>query len=251
MLNKRNLGDVARTNTFRLDHQLAGYLAGSDIGPVSPTEYQGSCLDRGHQVASADRTASEADNQATFMMSNVVPQSAHLNRKVWVSFERFLRNAVLEQGKEIQILSGTGGYILGKTGINFDILVHSRNYKIAVIKPATTAKVPQEDMRLIAVEMPNLTSAGTNPVSDQSQACFDSAHLGRLDPESRSPYWRDFVTDLSRIEDITGLDYSYLYEIPAMTDEEMEQMILDQYTHSIQKFNLQSVIRNTLVGFAD
>ena len=71
-LTKKQLGNVKRSNVFRLDHDLEDYLAKFNRTGVKPDEYKGSCLDRGHQVASADRTALLSDNQATFMMSNMV-----------------------------------------------------------------------------------------------------------------------------------------------------------------------------------
>jgi endonuclease G len=231
LLNKRYLGDVARSSGFRVDHELSSYLNEVGRASVGPDEYRGSCMDRGHQVASGDRTATYGDNVATFVMSNVSPQSAFLNRRTWLSFERFLRNLVLEQGKEVFIYAGSGGRVLGKMGINRDIQVRAKNYKIAVIKPAGYDHNPK-NMRVIAVEFPNVTSTGSNPVSDVKQACYDSEHTMRVVDTNRQPYWRQFSTDVEAIEASSGLDYSFLYDIPTISDEELEELIQGQILNS-------------------
>jgi endonuclease G len=54
---------------------------------VRPNDYTGSGYDRGHIAPSADRTRNEADNSATFLMSNMMPQVPELNRGVWGDLE--------------------------------------------------------------------------------------------------------------------------------------------------------------------
>ena len=245
-LNKRTLGDAARTNVFHLDEDLSTYLWDGNVLPVAPEEYRGSCVDRGHQVASGDRTASVPDNQATFIMSNIAPQSAYLNRKIWVSLERFLRTAVLEKGKEIYVISGVSGPSLGKIGLNTDISVQSRNYKVAVIKPAGNSNVPLEDMRLLVVEMPNMTSTGTNPVVDQEQACYDSEHMMRIGENNRVPYWYPYQRDLGEIELSSGLSFSHLYGIPLITEAEIGDINSEQLDRSFDSLSLLQIVRNAV-----
>lgn len=244
-LNRRALGAVGRTNVFRLDHDLSEYLSDTPYKSVSPLEYRGTCIDRGHQVASADRTATVLDNEATFIMSNIMPQSAFLNRKSWVSFERFLRNLVVEQGKEIFILSGGSGRSLGQVGVNKNIHLHSSNFKIAVIK-SPGPSVPLSEMRLLAVNMPNKTSKGTNPVSDNAQACDDSDRMMRLSENNRVPFWRPYVTTLEDIQGITGHDFSYLEGIPPMQDDEIGAAIQVQISKSFDQVNLLQIARNAI-----
>ncbi|MCX6124983.1 MAG: DNA/RNA non-specific endonuclease [Proteobacteria bacterium] len=246
ILNKRTLGDAARTNVFHLDEDLSTYLWDRNVLPVAPEEYRGSCVDRGHQVASGDRTASIPDNQATFIMSNIAPQSAYLNRKIWVSLERFLRTAVLEKGKEIYVISGVSGPSLGKIGLNGDISVQSKNYKVAVIKQAGNSNVPLEDMRLLVVEMPNMTSTGTNPVIDQDQACYDSEHMMRIEENNRMPYWRSYQKDLSEIELSSGLSFSHLYGIPLMTDDEIGEIAATDVDRGFDSLSLLQIVRNAV-----
>jgi len=66
-LNRSWIGTAARQDNFRPDEALpdAWYK-------VRPNDYTGSGYDRGHIAPSADRTRNEADNSATFLMSNMM-----------------------------------------------------------------------------------------------------------------------------------------------------------------------------------
>jgi endonuclease G len=68
------LGSTARQNNFAPDNELPGGWY-----QVSSTSYSGSGFDRGHNCPSADRTRSVADNSATFLMTNMMPQSPQNN----------------------------------------------------------------------------------------------------------------------------------------------------------------------------
>ncbi len=54
-------------------------------------DYVRSGWDRGHLLPSADRLGSKEENEATFLFSNVSPQSPALNRRVWKSLEEEIR----------------------------------------------------------------------------------------------------------------------------------------------------------------
>ena len=75
---------------------------------IGPSDYRNSGYDRGHVCPSGDRTASRADNDATFYMSNMLPQTAELNRAVWADMENDLRDIVRE-GNEIYVMAGGSG----------------------------------------------------------------------------------------------------------------------------------------------
>lgn len=63
------VGSATRQDDFRPDAGLptAWYH-------VTASSYTGSGFDRGHNCPSADRTSTVADNSATFLMSNMMPQ---------------------------------------------------------------------------------------------------------------------------------------------------------------------------------
>jgi endonuclease G len=225
-LNKRALGDAPRSDVFRLDRDLDEVLVDQNLNSVGPNDYKTSCLDRGHQVPSGDRTASARDNEATFLMSNIMPQSAHLNRRTWVSLERFLRRQVLENSQHVHIYAGVvvdpKGHAIGP---NEDIKVPLRNFKIAVLMPASRDAPPRESMSYFVVDFPNVTSRGTNPVVDHEQACYDSEHTVRLDEANRQSLWRPFLSTLARVERQSGIDFSFLKDLHEMTAAEVDEMI--------------------------
>jgi len=59
-------------------------------------DYKGSGLDRGHMTASADRLSTQALNDETFFLSNMVPQNGSLNSGWWSRLEAQVRNWVLD-----------------------------------------------------------------------------------------------------------------------------------------------------------
>ena len=83
-VDRRYLGRTDRQDDFERDTSLpAGCLSSA------PQAYRGSGYDRGHLVPSADRSDTVADNQATFLTSNVVPQSPANNRGPWRELEEY------------------------------------------------------------------------------------------------------------------------------------------------------------------
>ena len=96
-------GSVSRQNDFRNDATLP-----SGWYEVGSNSYSGSGYDRGHMRPSADRTLTVDDNSATFLMTDMVPQSANNNRGPWAKFENYLRTLV-SSGDEIYIYSGGYG----------------------------------------------------------------------------------------------------------------------------------------------
>lgn len=82
---KMYLGSVGRTNDFQID-------------PSFPASEQMTSTikgyDRGHQIPSGDRTATEEMNIQTFYYTNMTPQLANFNQKIWVDLETKVRTWV-------------------------------------------------------------------------------------------------------------------------------------------------------------
>lgn len=55
-------------------------------------DFAHSGYDRGHLAPAADHASSQARMDATFTLSNVVPQSPSLNREYWARLEKFVRD---------------------------------------------------------------------------------------------------------------------------------------------------------------
>ena len=77
---------------------------------ISPFDYAAasSRYDRGHLCPSADRSDTRQNNDATFAMTNIAPQTAALNRGVWASLEKQCR-AWARAGQELYIVAGSVG----------------------------------------------------------------------------------------------------------------------------------------------
>jgi len=79
---------TARSNSFTTDRNITarGWRASTN------NDYKGSGYDKGHLVPSADRCGNQAENRATFTLSNTSPQYASFNRGVWKLLEENVRS---------------------------------------------------------------------------------------------------------------------------------------------------------------
>ncbi|HEV7349712.1 DNA/RNA non-specific endonuclease [Telluribacter sp.] len=156
------LGGTDRQDSFRPDPDLpAGWYK-----PV-PSDYTNTGFDRGHLCPSADRSSTEADNLATFLMTNIIPQAPELNREAWARLEDYCRDLV-QSGYRLYIMAGTYGQ--GGEGSRGEqstlknrIQVPARNWKVVVVLPqgATREQITAETP-VIAVDFPNQTSQVDN-----------------------------------------------------------------------------------------
>ncbi len=203
------LGNSGRTNVFAQDTDLASYLANSGSKAVEPSEYQGSCFDRGHQIPSADRTDTAKNNEMTFMMSNMIPQTPYLNRVIWEHLEQYTRNLV-HQGKKIYVIAGpVYDEDFGAIGPQHDIPVPSKDFKILIILDANqTPKDINQNTPVISVMMPNVLADGSKP-TDHSRLCGTSTGQGALNVHD----WEQYKTSISEIEKLSGLSIPNLQEL--------------------------------------
>src|SRR4028119_1639040 len=82
------IGSLARVDTFRPDPAVP-----SEWYRVLATDYQNSGFDRGHMVPNAarDPETSMPINQATFLMTNMIPQAPDNNQGPRAEMENYLR----------------------------------------------------------------------------------------------------------------------------------------------------------------
>ncbi|GGG35598.1 nuclease [Hymenobacter glacieicola] len=163
-LDTRWRGSAARQDDFRADNTLpAGWYQ------VQSSSFSNSGFDRGHMCPSADRTNTVADNSATFLMTNMVPQAPRNNQQTWANLEDYTRT-FLGSGNEVYIICGSYGR--GGTGSNGGITqtldngrvtVPARLWKVIVILPTGTDDATRvtASTRIIAIDMPN-SSLSTN-----------------------------------------------------------------------------------------
>ena len=186
---------------------VAWHLQASDIGTVergdfhvdtslpegfkriTKQDYTGSGYDRGHLCNSKDRTKNKQNNDATFNMTNILPQAADNNQGPWVKLENFGRE-LAGQGKELYIYAGafgTGG--TGKNGFkntiaDGDVNVPKVFWKVIVVLPRGNKDLSRinANTRAIAVCMPNKQGIRNTP-------------------------WQKFVTTIRNVEAATGYDF--------------------------------------------
>jgi endonuclease G len=208
----KDVGDAERSNEFRSDEILNKYLEirTRELG-VTPQDYVGSCFDKGHQSPSADRTRSSQDNDATFYMSNMAPQTAFLNRRIWKDLEGYSRDLVKKDGRKLQVYAGS---ILrdGREGIGRakDIQVPEAFYKVIGIYADDKRSDP---MGYIAVIMPNVTADGSDPISEREKNCTEQKKGGS---GSISTKWESYRVILKDIEIKTGVIFPQLAGVSAL-----------------------------------
>jgi endonuclease G len=158
------LGSTPRQDNFSADATLptGWYRVGSG-------SYSGSGFDRGHNCPSADRTYSVADNSATFLMTNMIPQAPTNNQQTWANLENYCRTLV-NQGNECYIIMGSygsGGTGSAGTKTTIDagrITVPNRIWKIVLVLTQGTSDVGRvtTSTRVIAVNTPNTNTISTS-----------------------------------------------------------------------------------------
>ncbi|MBD0347353.1 MAG: DNA/RNA non-specific endonuclease [Coleofasciculus sp. Co-bin14] len=191
-LNKSWMGDAPRQNDFRPDDTLpAGWYR------VKPTDYTNSGYDRGHMTPSEDRTKKVADNSATFLMTNIIPQAPDNNQGPWARLESYCRDLVKKEGKELYIISGGYGT---KGTINGKVSVPANTWKVIVVldRPGQGVRGITTSTRVIAVNMPN--SNGIRAVN-----------------------WKTYRTTVRQIESKTR--YNFLSNVPIAVQNAIETRV--------------------------
>ncbi len=173
-------GAVDRQDSFTADTNLP-----SGFHLVGAGDYAHSGYARGHLCPSADRTDSTNDNDMTFLMSNMMPQTTANNSGVWNNFEGYCRGlAQSTNNYELLIICGPSGFSGAKINTNGYVWIPQYTWKIAVIVlPGTGTALSRitATNRVIAIKVPN-----TNGVSST---------------------WQNFITSASQIQVDTGLTF--------------------------------------------
>lgn len=196
-----DIGSTDRQDDFRRDYELPSswYRVGN-----RDYEYSTFGFDRGHMCPSADRTKTVADNSATFLMTNMIPQAPNNNQRTWGDLEDACRELV-NSGNELYIISGPYGE--GGTSakgfftkLNSQVVVPSHTWKIVVVLPNGSGDMGRisTTTRVIAVWMPNTQTVSSQP-------------------------WRYYRTSVDYIESQTG--YDFLSNVPVEVQNVIEASV--------------------------
>ena len=185
-LQSSDVGDTERSDFISDDLLPASWR-------IKKSDYTGSGYDRGHMCPSKDRSDTEEANQECFVMSNMQPQTAQLNRNTWKDLEEFTRDTV-KAGNEAYIYAGCYG---NKGRIKSKVTIPAQCFKIILILPLGTNDLKRitVNTRMIAVIMPN-------------RANIDSD-------------WRKYLSSVDDIEAATGFDF--LSRVPKSVQTVLEK----------------------------
>ena len=190
-LNDAWLGQTERQDDFREDPTLP-----SSWHQVDGGDYRGSGYDRGHLVPSGDRTANPTDNSATFLMTNIIPQTPDNNREPWRELEDYCRSLV-RQGKELYIVAGV--HETREKISDGEVIVPRHTWKVVVVldQPGAGLRGISKETRVIAVNMPNDL---------------------RINED-----WRTYRVSVDTLESLTG--YDFLSNVSTGIQAEIEAIV--------------------------
>jgi endonuclease G len=222
-------GVADRQDDYRPDTSLP-----SGWYQVKDTDYDfaNTGFQRGHMCPSADRTSSVADNSATFLMTNFIPQSPDNNQGPWEKLEAYLRTLV-GQGNEVYIISGPNGVggqgsvssTTTNTIANGHVTVPQKTWKVALVLPVGDNDVSRvgASTRTIAVIMPNVQGI-------------------------RSDSWQKYLATVDQVESLTG--YNFFSNVPQNIQDAVESK-LDAANNTAPVASPQTIstTQNTPVGF--
>lgn len=195
-INDSWFGDVARwSGKFITDTTLP-----VGIIRIKHDDYTNSGFDRGHMVQSESRTKTIEDNKATFLLTNILPQTPDLNQGVWYDFEFYCNGLALNQGKQLYVIAG--GIYHNKEKIKDLVTIPDSCFKIVIIlEKGQTYLDITESTKVISVVMPNIAGVRNND-------------------------WHEYLTTVDRIEASTC--FNYLSRIPKKIQDVIESRVFSE-----------------------
>jgi DNA/RNA endonuclease G (NUC1) len=185
---------TANNGDFDIDNSLpAGWYR------VTPDDYNEPVYDRGHMCPAGDRTRTQPDNTATYLMTNIIPQLPANNQGPWVDLENYCRT-LASQGNEVYVISGPHGNIgtIGSTQQN-RVVVPNVTWKVVLVLPNGNndlQRASARTTRVFGVIMSNTSISQSAP-------------------------WRNFRVTVNEVEWLTGYDFFSM--IPKNTQEIIER----------------------------
>jgi endonuclease G, mitochondrial len=182
-LTYEDLGSAKRMPFYPDETLLRGF------NRVVPQDYTNAGFDRGHMCPHSDRDRTEAMSHATFVMTNIIPQTAAVNQRAWRQLEMYCRMLVEHESKELYIVCGPAGHGgRGKNGFKTalpkgKVTVPGECWKVILVTDHTDDHEPiiDQNTRLIAVVMPNDNTVGED--------------------------WTEYRTSVKDVEALTGFKF--------------------------------------------
>jgi DNA/RNA endonuclease G (NUC1) len=162
---------------------------------------------RGHMCPSADRTSSVADNSATFLMTNMVPQAPGNNQGPWEKMENYIRTQLSGAANELYIISGgTGIGGISSTGPWDSIIDTAGN----------TVTVPHVTWKVVMV----LPDAIGDDAARVSTSTGTFAAIMPNDDNISPDQWDKYLATVDQVEALSG--YDFYSNVPAAVQDVIE-----------------------------
>ncbi|MDR0926834.1 MAG: DNA/RNA non-specific endonuclease [Ignavibacteria bacterium] len=145
------------------------------------SDYTNSGYDRGHLVPSNERTSTKEANNATFYLTNIVPQTPDLNRLVWYQFEKYCKTLAVDSNYTLYIVAG--GVYNDSSWMNEKIAIPDSCWKVALlVSNKNTLSDVDSTTQTIAIMMPNINGL-------------------------KGKKWTQYITSVRNVEKATGYDF--------------------------------------------
>jgi endonuclease G len=185
-------GTIARTDDFRPDPDL----------PLSARaellDYEESGFDRGHMAPAETFKRSRPAMSASFLLSNMAPQTSKLNRGRWSRLEAEIR-ALVRSGERTVVI--TGNLFLDGDGVSTEPTMHIKG-RVAVPTHCFNAILHQStggQLSALGFVLPNIRGAIPGPSAryavsiDHIEDLLEADLFAFLDSESQEEIEADFV----------------------------------------------------------
>lgn len=162
--------------------------------PVSPQDFRSSGFDRGHMAPNymIGRRYGRSAQIETFLMTNISPQKASLNRKSWQRLEEIAADHFSKKIPEFWVVTGPIFDENPKTIKDTSIAIPRAFYKIFI---ALATNPEQTTPKVLAMIFPQEAKPNANLLK--------------------------FVSNVDEIERLTGLDF--FWELPDNIENKIEQ----------------------------
>ncbi len=169
---------VPRTDNFRLDVDIENCPNPKDY------DFKKNGYDRGHLAPAEDMRWSKAAMDDSFLMSNMTPQSAMLNRNKW----RMLEDSIRKRSGVVDAVYVVTGPVLSEPCLKYiakDICVSENHFKVVLEKRDTTYTA-----------------------------------IGYVMPQNPTKRPEEYATSVAEVEKLTGFDF--FAELPDEIEREAE-----------------------------
>ena len=228
-LNRAWLGNEnKRPPTFQPDPRLP---FATNKGPVNgDIQLAIDNYDRGHLAGAADRSRNKQDYNATFLMTNVLPQipsQNYPNGSQWTELELYLRDKLVDlHNKELYIIAGRDGYATDSSGnslvLNNKVSVPQAIWKVVLVldSPGQGINDVTDNTLAFGIYLPNTLDAndkGQDPNKDWTgNFRIDGANVPSITLDGKT----FGLFNIDQLETITG--YNFLANIPTEIQDVIE-----------------------------